>query len=52
MSIEIFCDNCGPYFMATNNTTAELDKKTGVMKIKTICPKCKEMNMARAKNLN
>lgn len=52
MAIQVFCDcdNCEPYFMATNNTTAKVDEKTGVVIIITKCPKCKEKGIAAARN--
>lgn len=53
MAIEIICSACQQsYFMATDNTTAEYDRKTGAVKIKTKCPLCEEKSKAKAKYLD
>ncbi len=52
MAIEIVCFICvRSYFMAKDNTTAKYDK-TGVVKIKTKCPYCKEKSAAAVKKLD
>jgi hypothetical protein len=52
MAIPVSCDNCGLYFMGTDNTIAEVDKKTGIVMIITKCPICKEKNRSAARNLD
>ncbi|MDP3043481.1 MAG: hypothetical protein Q8N21_03690 [bacterium] len=50
MAIPIWCDNCGPYFLGTDNAIAEVDKKTGIVIITTKCPICKEKGIGMARN--